>query len=115
MARVLVIDDDEAVAALLRSVLSEAGHEVVTSPHVRSAAAVSPDVVISDLELPGGYDAAAAREHVSAVAREFGRPVVVCTAHREAAAEQDKLGADEVIAKPFDLEAVLRAVQRLAG
>jgi DNA-binding NtrC family response regulator len=57
MARILTIDDDEDVLFQLRFVLSRAGHEV--SPLLRAdriaeqVKKVAPDIVISDLVMPG--------------------------------------------------------------
>lgn len=57
MARILTIDDDEDVLFQLRFVLSRAGHEVF--PLLRAdriaeqVKKVAPDIVISDLVMPG--------------------------------------------------------------
>jgi DNA-binding response OmpR family regulator len=55
--RVLVVDDDETVMAVVRAILTRAGHEVETrarafgtTPYILQA---KPDVVLLDIEMPG--------------------------------------------------------------
>lgn len=57
MARVLVVEDDLAVAILLQEVLAEVGHEVRLATDGRQAISILqkekvPDVVLTDLNLP---------------------------------------------------------------
>jgi DNA-binding response OmpR family regulator len=110
----MVLDDDETIVELLRTVLAEAGHEAITASRPAADAEYwTADVVITDLVSPGGYDPEDARARVREVRERFGVPVIVCTAHRQAAYEPDRLGADQVIAKPFDVDSVVGAVDRL--
>jgi len=113
-ARILVVEDERDIAALVAYHLTKEGYRVRTAdggPEALEAAAQErPDLIILDLMLPGlsGYD----------VLRELRRhpeigdvPVVVLTARRE---EPDRirgleLGADDYVTKPFSpQELVLR-------
>lgn len=59
--RVLIVDDDPAVAAVLEAMIIEAGGEsagIITSAlaAIGAAAVISPDVVLMDVRLPGAMD-----------------------------------------------------------
>ena len=115
MAKILVIDDDEVIAELLHSVLSEGGHAVTALPSLEGDVPRGVDLVITDLVTAIPYTVADASAWVAQVrGRLPGVPVVVCTAHHHAASDGDGIAADAVLTKPFDLEALLGLVERFA-
>lgn len=117
MSRVLVVDDEPALARALAINLRSAGWEVVTAADGRAAleaaATTRPDVVLLDLGLPDldGTEVIAGLRGWSSV------PIVVLSARQHG---QDKvaaldLGADDYVTKPFamnELLARLRAAVR---
>ncbi len=115
--RVLVIDDDERLSALLRRYLGERGLEVHTRPDARSGQEAlrsrSFDALILDVMLPDGDGFEVCR----AVRASSDIPIVMLTARGD---EMDRiigleLGADDYLPKPFnprELLARLRAVLR---
>lgn len=117
MPRVLVVDDEPALARALAINLRAHGWEVVTAADGRSAldaaAREHPDVVLLDLGLPDldGTDVIAGLRGWSPV------PIVVLSArqHGEDKVEALDLGADDYVTKPFamnELLARLRAAVR---
>lgn len=128
--RVLLIEDDAVLQAVMLRSLSDAGHRVDVARHWQDAAHFwgiqTYDAVLLDLNLPLSDQAHA--PHVSGLqllrdARRRGdrTPVLVLTARNrtdERIAGLDA-GADDYLGKPFDLEEVearLRAlVRRTAG
>ena len=118
--KILVVDDDADLLALVAFALSQAGYVVVKATDVASAlrlfAAEAPDLAILDINLPGGsgFDICAA------VRRDSKIPVMMLTARGE---EEDlvralDLGADDYLTKPFSprtLLARVRALLRRAG
>ena len=104
--RILVVDDEPDITALVAYHLAKAGFRVSTAANggdaLKAAREERPDIVILDLMLPGvsGYDILAElrkREET----REVG--VILLTARRE---ETDRirglsLGADDYLTKPF--------------
>ena len=113
-ARVLVIEDERDIAALVAYHLTKEGYRVRTaeggSEALQAVAAERPDLVLLDLMLPGlsGY------EVLSEIRRKPELqevPIIVLTARRE---EADRikgleLGADDYLTKPFSpRELVLR-------
>lgn len=117
--RVLVVDDDPDVALLVKTVLERrAGCVVDVASDGRSAidrvSAVRPDIVITDIEMPGlnGLELLAElRRTVPSV------PVIVMTAHVSVdyAVSALRAQADEFLTKPLDnarlVESVLRLVE----
>ena len=117
--RILIVEDDDALARVLVDKLSFAGFEVDRAEDGRSALArartFSPDLVLLDLMLPECDGI----ELCQLLRRGRGTPVIMLTARSE---KVDKLrgleaGADDYITKPFDfdeLQARIRAVLRRA-
>ena len=117
--KVLVVDDEPALARALAINLRAHGWEVVTAADGRSAleaaASAHPDVVVLDLGLPDmdGIEVIAGLRGWTKV------PIVVLSArqHGEDKVEALDLGADDYITKPFamnELMARLRAAVRRA-
>jgi DNA-binding response OmpR family regulator len=118
--KILVVDDDPDLLALVGFALSQAGFVVVKTVDVPSAlrvfAAESPDLAILDINLPGG----SGFEICEAIRRQSRVPVMMLTARGE---EEDlvralDIGADDYLTKPFSprtLLARVRALLRRAG
>jgi two-component system response regulator VicR len=117
--RILIVEDDAALARVLSDNLTFAGFEVETVDDgdevVRRMRAFAPDLVLLDVMLPGvdGFE-------LCGLVRQGGRtPVIMLTARDQ---KRDKLrglelGADDYVTKPFDfeeLQARIRAVLRRA-
>ncbi len=118
--KVLVVDDEPALARALAINLRAHGWEVVTAADGRSAleaaATEHPDVVVLDLGLPDldGTEVIAGLRGWTKV------PIVVLSArqHGEDKVEALDLGADDYVTKPFamnELMARLRAAVRRAA
>ncbi|MGH7701950.1 MAG: response regulator [Gemmatimonadales bacterium] len=104
--RILVVDDEPDITALVAYHLAKGGHRVSTASNgpdaLKSAREERPDVVILDVMLPGvsGYDVLAELRRREET-RDVG--VILLTARRE---EADRirglsLGADDYLVKPF--------------
>jgi two-component system phosphate regulon response regulator PhoB len=120
MSRILVVEDEIAIAELIAINLRHAGHDVSIAVDAEQASgevdAVLPDLVVLDWMLPGQSGLALARRW-RADARTQGLPLIMLTARGE---ETDKVagldaGADDYLTKPFstqELMARIRAVLR---
>lgn len=116
--RILIVEDDEPLRALLRRGLTEDAYVVDTIPDGRDCeaylAAASYDVVVLDLSLPGEDGLSVLRRLRAA---EHRVPVLILTARDGAADVVAGLdaGADDYLRKPFafdELEARLRSLAR---
>lgn len=120
MSRILVVEDESAIAELISINLRHAGFEVTLAGSASAAQyevdRVLPDLVVLDWMLPGQSGVALARQWRGA-ARTKELPVIMLTARAE---EGDKIagldaGADDYVTKPFstnELLARIRAVLR---
>jgi len=115
MATILVLDDDRVILDLLRTVLTDAGYEAVVAPELSAIPAnTRADILITDLVPLKAYRRESALAWVSSLRARFsGSPILVVTAHADAVAEPDMLGANAIIAKPFDVDALLAKVDEL--
>lgn len=115
--RVLVVEDDDQIATILEDTLRDEGYEVRWAPNGQEGLAVlerwTPHVIILDLMMPtmdGRSFRAAQRALPPAVAEV---PVIVLSGARNARAQAEALAAVAAIAKPFELDEVLRTVDRV--
>jgi two-component system phosphate regulon response regulator PhoB len=120
MSRILVVEDESAIAELISINLRHAGFDVTLAASADQAQyevdRVLPDLVVLDWMLPGQSGLALARQWRSAT-RTKELPIIMLTARAE---ETDKVsgldaGADDYLTKPFstnELLARIRAVLR---
>lgn len=119
MARLLLIDDDPALLSLLRRTLERAGYEVVTAPNGREGLqrlTTGPfDLLITDIVMPEmeGLELILKLRQSHPALRIIAisgggqlRPASYLNLARLS-------GAMTVLAKPFELEELLAAVQKL--
>ncbi|MBT9490702.1 MAG: phosphate regulon transcriptional regulator PhoB [Rubrivivax sp.] len=120
MSRVLVVEDESAIAELVMLNLRHSGYDVVLAATADEAQAavdrVLPDLVLLDWMLPGQSGLQLAKRWRSQ-SRTRELPIIMLTARNE---EADKIsgldaGADDYLTKPFspkELLARIRAVLR---
>jgi len=110
--RVLVVDDDHDICALIADALDEHGYEVETATSgeaaLRAVGARRPDLVMLDVNMPGidGWDVL---NELRAAAGDQ-TPVVVMTAGFDAQERALATGAQGYLSKPFDLDDLQHAV-----
>lgn len=116
--RILVVDDEPDIVALVAHHLIKAGYRVVTATNgtdaIRSAREEHPALVVLDLMLPGlsGFDVLEALREEPAT-RDVA--VLMLTARRE---EPDRirgltLGADDYLTKPFSPQELVLRVRNI--
>src|SRR6185437_1426163 len=115
MSDIHIVDDDRAVRFVLATALRDAGHAITEFADAEAARRALqhaiPDLLISDVRLPGDDGLALVRETKSA---HPNLPVIVMSAFTDVAttAAAYREGASDYLAKPFDLAQAVSAVQR---
>ncbi|SDK49421.1 two-component system, OmpR family, response regulator [Glycomyces sambucus] len=115
-SRILVVDDEENIGALLSATLRLTGFDVVVATDAaecfRAAESFRPDLVVLDVMLPDldGFEVA---KRLHADLPEL--PVLFLTARHSVRDRVAGLtvGADDYVTKPFDLEEVILRVQAI--
>jgi two-component system OmpR family response regulator len=115
--RVLVLEDEPDIAAVMRLTLARAGRQIRlagTLGEARAALAAwgPPNLLLIDLVLPDGDGLSLCRE-VKAIWPQVA--VLVVTARTAAREEARAAGADAYLPKPFDPDELDTVVARLLG
>lgn len=120
--RIVVVEDDDDAREVLATLLTGAGAEVETAPDaptaLRLVAATRPDVLVSDIGMPG-EDGHSLLRRVRALPEADGgkTPAIALTAYTRAedrAAALDA-GFDAHVPKPLDPGRIIAAITRLVG
>ena len=107
--KVLVVEDDREIRALLQSSLAVEGYDVQTAVSLSEATALlrhtPPDIVLLDLGLPDGDGVQLVRE----LRKTHSTPVLVVSARHQEAQKIQLLdaGADDYLSKPFSVRELL--------
>jgi len=115
MSRVLVVDDEENIRLVLRTLLKKNGYEVQVAASAEDALAVldsfDPDFVLADVRMPGmsGIELCA-----ELGVRSSAATAIVMSAYGsvDLAIEAMKAGAYDYVAKPFKQDEVLLALRK---
>jgi CheY-like chemotaxis protein len=115
-AHILIVEDDADILSSLAEALREEGYMVETAANGFQALsrleARVPDLIFLDLMMPvmDGW------KFIDAVHQRFpamDAPIVLLSAVHELAAEAHRLGVARCLAKPFELEDVVRIAHEL--
>jgi len=115
---ILLVEDDPVLRDFVADVLVDEGYRVLAAPDGAEALAIlaggaRPSLVLLDMHMPvmDGWGFAEAYRRLPAPRA----PLVVMTAAHDTRERADAIGADGLLAKPFDLDDLLDAVARFAG
>ena len=118
MSRILIVEDEPAIAELIAINLRHAGFEVTIAGDAEQAQAaldqVLPHLVILDWMLPGTSGHSLARQW-RAAPRTRELPIIMLTARAEEADKVSGLdaGADDYMSKPFSINELLARIRAL--
>ena len=118
MIKILAVDDDAMVLAVIKKRLEFAGYEVITAMEglegLKKARSENPDLIVLDLILPNlnGYQICAMLKRDS---KYRNIPIIMLTSRSQKAdiAEGMKAGADAYITKPYDPDEFIAKIQIL--
>jgi two-component system, NtrC family, response regulator AtoC len=115
MRRVLVVDDEENIRLVLRTLLKKHGYDVEVADSGEAALAAldsfDPDVILTDVRMPrmGGLDLLGALK-----AKQHPATVIVMSAYGnvDLAIEAMKAGAYDYVGKPFKPDEIVLALRK---
>jgi two-component system response regulator AtoC len=115
MRRVLVVDDEENIRLVLRTLLKKHGYEVEVADSGEAALVLidsfGPDVILTDVRMPkmGGMDLLATLK-----AKQYPATVIVMSAYGnvDLALEAMKAGAYDYVSKPFKPDEIVLALRK---
>lgn len=118
--KILVIDDEAIVIQMTKSVLTKRGYEVTTSScaedALKSLTEAKPDLIILDHLLPGKNGNEFCQE-VKSHSETFSIPILMTTGHNiiEETLNQNQknFGPDDMLVKPFEIDDLIKKVEKL--
>ena len=116
--RVLVVEDDDAIALVLEDLLVSEGFEVQRAANGRAAldmlSTFRPHVIVLDLMMPilDGWGFRATQRGLDSDLATI--PVVILSGAREATAASIELDAAAVVVKPFTLDVLVDTLRQAA-
>jgi DNA-binding response OmpR family regulator len=113
--KILLVDDERGILKVLCIKLKLSGYEVITASGGHEAldliASAKPDIMLLDIIMPGidGFEVLQRLRQTSKL------PVIVYSARPSNMQEALSLGADDFLAKPFDVDELVRRIETLLG
>ena len=120
MQRILVVEDQEDLRAILRDFLTASGYEVIEAVDggegVAKALSQRPDLILMDIQLPvlDGYDAT---RQIKADPALAATPVIAVSSFAMSGdeAKARAAGCDAYVTKPFSPRELLRVIRGFLG
>jgi DNA-binding response OmpR family regulator len=111
---ILIADDDPGILDALTLLLEDAGYEVKTANDgaaIREIYTAPPDLLLLDIWLSGwnGRDICIALKSVEQTKHV---PILLFSANNETEEIAKEAGADDFIAKPFDIDELLEKIEK---
>lgn len=115
-ATVLVVDDDDAITALIQAALEDEGYRVLAAVNgaaLQLARDEHPNLILLDIMMPD-MDGVEVSRRLRADPATADIPIVAMSAHSRLRATAGIMAADDRLPKPFDLADLYGAVERWA-
>ena len=117
--KVLVIDDNEDILYMLKAMLQMKHFDVTIKANVDNLedelTSIQPSVILMDMLLSGA-DGRVVCKSLKDNERFAAIPIIMISAHSHARGECLEAGANQFLAKPFDMQDIFEAVDMaLAG
>ena len=114
MKKILLIDDDPDVIAVLQLLLKKKGYEVATAAREEEAYkqvhAFEPDLIVLDVLL-SGVDGRTICKKLKDSPESNHIPIIMFSAHPGAQKNMQDFGADDFLPKPFESNKLLERIE----
>lgn len=116
--KILVVDDESSILEVIQMMLEDAGFRVETTTKdgeyvVQSIQKEMPDLIILDVLL-SGQDGRTICKKLKSQDKTKGIPVIMISAHVDAEKAVKECGAQDFIAKPFDMNELIEKAAKYA-
>lgn len=116
--RILIVEDDQDLLNLYRTVLVQVGYTVEVAHNAMIAAHAldnnNYDLIITDLQMPDEPGTAVIKR-IQSNERHKNAVIMVMTANEHMLGEVKALGVEEFMVKPFTIVAISKKVKMLLG
>ena len=112
--KVLVADDDPAILDVMRMMLEFEGYEVMTTPNGNTILRMEtglPDLLLLDIWM-SGTDGRELCRQLKLNEKTKKIPVVLVSASKDIEHSAREAGADDFIAKPFEMNELLQKIEK---
>lgn len=115
--RIVVAEDDTGISDVLQMILEDVGYEVqimLSGTQVYQLRPPLPELLLLDIWL-GGADGREICKFLKSQATTSHLPVILLSAQKGIRAIAKEVGADNYLAKPFEMDALLALVEQYIG
>lgn len=110
-----IIEDDEAIRDVIEYILQQSDYDVTVAASAKEFKInlfnTLPDLILMDVRLPDGNGLQLCRKMKQSMDTRH-IPVIIMSAHANAEESSKEALADDFIAKPFDLDELLRRIEK---
>jgi DNA-binding response OmpR family regulator len=110
----LICDDDIDIGLVTKIILEAKGYKVEIAPYCKDilklVSDVDPDLVLMDLRIPeiGGEEYTRILKTTDATSN---LPVILFSANNDVQKIAERVGANDYIAKPFDIDRLVKVIE----
>jgi CheY-like chemotaxis protein len=112
---ILVVDDELAILDSIQVMLEDAEYDVVTTDIGENVEQLRqrkhPDLILLDMLL-AGTDGREIIKQMKSREETKDIPIILLSAHPSGETEADVYGADDFLAKPFEIDELLRKISK---
>ena len=110
-----IIEDDEAIRDVIEYILQQSDFDVTVASNAREFKInlfnTLPDLILMDVRLPDGNGIELCRKLKQDIDTRH-IPVIIISAHATAEESSKRAFADDFISKPFDLNDLLKRIEK---
>ncbi len=112
--RILIADDDQSILEVMQLILEDEGYEVATSvdgEDIYKMKGDFPDVLLLDIRM-SGIDGRDICKYVKSHILKKDIPVIIISANKDTEQIARKVGADDFLTKPFEIDDLIGKVKK---
>jgi CheY-like chemotaxis protein len=114
MKKILIADDDPAIVDALSMLLEDEGYAIASSSDgetINKICEVMPDLILLDIWM-SGEDGREIARHLKNQSNTKEIPIVMISASKDIDKSARDSGADDFLAKPFEIDELLTVVRK---